>query len=149
MGTAEFGEAVIARLGKTPQKFKPVHYRENNPQSAKKKLKAPVREKKALDGIDIFVDFTGSAEALAEAIKKASPPLALNAIFNRGVRVWPERMPETACVESWRCRFKGETPEAILETLQALTKGGLDCIKTENLYTFDGKPGYTVAQDAQ
>jgi isocitrate dehydrogenase len=30
--------------------------------------------------------------------------------------------------------------------LTEVNEAGLDCIKTENLYTFDGKPGYSVGQ---
>lgn len=148
VGTKEFGDAVVERLGKKPQKFKPVQYHKAEAHQSKENRKK-TKEKKTLEGVDIFFDFSGNAEELASLIEKAKAPLKLDAIFNRGVRVWPERMPETSCIESWRCRFKGKEIESVLKSLDAFVKSGLDVIKTENLYAFDGKPGYTVAQDAQ
>lgn len=148
VGTREFAQAVIERLNQLPEKFKPIHYqkREHNPSS---KASLHSKETKALVGVDIFLDHPGPAASLADHIHTAGAPLTLKQIFNRGVKVWPEAMPETALVHSWRCRFATTSPHAILQTLQAFQDAGLDVIKTENLYTFDGKPGYTVAQDEQ
>ena len=33
-----------------------------------------------------------------------------------------------------------------VELLQKLTKEGVEFVKTEHLFTFDGKPGYTLGQ---
>ena len=41
---------------------------------------------------------------------------------------------------------KGISPDLVWKTMKAVTEMGLDLIKTENLYTFDGKLGYTEAQ---
>ena len=38
------------------------------------------------------------------------------------------------------------THEQIIHLLQSVSKAGLDFIKTENLYTFEGQRGYSVAQ---
>jgi len=75
-------------------------------------------------------------------------------IGNRGTKVWPGKMKETFCVDEWRCRFmtsKGSSinhPE-VVSLLQKLSEAGIDFVHTENLYTFDGKAGYTVAQNEQ
>ena len=34
----------------------------------------------------------------------------------------------------------------MVDLLQALSETGLDVVKTENLYTFDGQPGYSLGQ---
>jgi isocitrate dehydrogenase len=74
----------------------------------------------------------------------------LSFVSNRGVRVWPEGQPETFCIEEWRCRFLPSGTSAsqyeILNLLQKLTSQGFDLIKTENLFSFDGTPGYSSAQ---
>jgi len=76
----------------------------------------------------------------------------LNMISNRGARVWPQGIPETFCIEQWRCRFthkekgRAATPEEIITLLQDLHQAGHDIIKTENLYLLDGVPGYSSAE---
>lgn len=37
-------------------------------------------------------------------------------------------------------------PAALIALLGRLHEAGVDVIKTENLYTFDGKPGYSLGQ---
>jgi isocitrate dehydrogenase len=53
------------------------------------------------------------------------------------------------------CRFQSSTDvkqlsaithHDIIDLLQKFEDAGLDVIKTENLYTFDGKIGYSLAQ---
>lgn len=149
VGTQEFGDAVIQRLGQKPEKLKPVTY--NTPHNmTHKPLAAIPNEKKELVGVDIFIDFKGNAEALAKALKALpNAPLELKALFNRGVKLWPEGHPETFYTHSWRCRFQCNTPQKLVKQLELLANSPLEVIKTENLYNFDGKPGYSVAQDEQ
>lgn len=37
-------------------------------------------------------------------------------------------------------------PERVPDLLVRLLESGLPAVKTENLYRFDGRPGYSVAQ---
>ena len=72
-------------------------------------------------------------------------------ITNRGIRVWPNGFKETFCTDHWRCRFKSTSQEAIdkkqiLEILKAAIVENIDTIKTENLYSFDGKEAYSLGQ---
>ena len=72
-------------------------------------------------------------------------------ITNRGIKVWPNGFDETFCTDHWRCRIKpaeGETlPAAIIpQILSACLEAGIDTIKTENLYDFDGKAAYSLGQ---
>ena len=145
VGTKEFGDAVIARLGKEPEKFKPIHYQTSGTPH-KAALNPPSPEKKSLVGIDVFIDHPGPADLLAKQIQQANPGLKLTQIFNRGVSVWPQMMPETSTTQSWRCRLQGDK---VIEALTKLAHSGLDITQTVNLYTFDNKPGYTLAQEDQ
>jgi isocitrate dehydrogenase len=72
-------------------------------------------------------------------------------ITNRGIKVYPDGFPETFCTDHWRCRFKPTegnvlTKAEIIELLQRAEARGIDVIKTENLYTFDGKAAYSLGQ---
>jgi isocitrate dehydrogenase len=152
VGTQEFAAAVIARLGKKPSQLKPIDYA---PSHKKFNLKLTERKPmlKLLIGVDVFVHFKEKdANKLAEWIVKAETSLLkLSIITNRGTKVWPDGFSETFCTDHWRCRFTSELEsglsyQAVLDLLQRLHALGIDVIKTENLCTFDGKPGYTAAQ---
>ena len=111
---------------------------------------------KALEGVDVFVDFDENArdaDALARRLEAAAEglALALRLITNRGVKVWPNGLPETSCTDHWRCRFRarpGHTPDskAVVDLLRRLDEAGLDFVKTEHLYSFDGEPGFSMGQ---
>jgi isocitrate dehydrogenase len=72
-------------------------------------------------------------------------------ITNRGIKVWPDGFNETFCTDHWRCRFKpseGATisKAQIIELLSKALTQNIDTIKTENLYSFDGKAAYSLGQ---
>jgi isocitrate dehydrogenase len=101
--------------------------------------------------VDVFVDSHESADALAAQLQQAnSDSLELLVITNRGVKVWPGGFPETFCTDHWRCRFVAKNgaarPADVIRLLERVAAAGLDFIKTEHLYNFDGKPGYSLAQ---
>lgn len=155
VGTKEFALAVIARLGQKPQKLKPAHYSptKNLHMDSKNVLK---RQKKETVGVDVFIDSPESVETVHKSLAGLDyQDLKLTMISNRGVKVWPEKMPETACGDGWRCRFASPTKgkaishEQIVGLLKRMTEKGIDFIHTEHLCTFDGQPGYTLAQDEQ
>lgn len=156
VGTKEFGDAVIARLGQKPVELKAVEYGSINKKILSKHNPAKDASKKEIVGIDIFIQNSHSLEHLHESLSKiALDPFKLTMISNRGVRVWPEKAPETFCVDAWRCRFlpvkqKGVTNHhEIAGLMQKLADAKVDFIKTEQLCTFGGEPGYTLAQDEQ
>lgn len=148
VGTKEFADAVIARLGQMPETLKPVEYDKENAScfSLPALTHAPAAEKK-LVGSDIFLHWRDARpEAVAELGQRVCVPgLKLDMITNRGVVVWPEGEPDTFCTDHWRLRFMGEavTHDLLLEQMKELGDAGQDVIKTENLYTFDGKPGFS------
>ena len=73
-------------------------------------------------------------------------------ITNRGVKVYPDGFPETFCTDHWRCRFVSVESGApvdhatVLRLLSRVHEHGLDFIKTEHLYAFDGERGYSLGQ---
>ncbi len=151
VGTQEFAQAVVERLGQRPTQLKPAEYRAAPPREAHVRVEhAPVVTGK-LDGIDLFIEWPSrNAESLAAALQATNGDgLWLEMIDNRGVKVWPNGIPETFCTESFRCRFLSKAGVAQEQTLalQGRVIGtGMQIAKTENLRTFDGKPGYTLAQ---
>ncbi|UMY65646.1 MULTISPECIES: NADP-dependent isocitrate dehydrogenase [unclassified Flavobacterium] len=152
VGTREFAEAVIARLGQTPVKLKPVKYATDVVMNLPEYRRKPAAQKD-LVGVDIFVHWAGTnASELAAKIQPLDgAEVKLNMITNRGIKVYPDGFPETYCTDHWRCRFKPVegatiTKQHILQLMQTAESLGVDVIKTENLYTFDGRAAYSLGQ---
>ncbi len=154
VGTKEFAEAVVKRLGQEPEILQPARYRNADGTSYETRTTAPEPARKELIGVDVFLDWTkGSANDLGEALSKLSGEgLKLTMMSNRGVKVWPGGHAETFCSDHWRCRFlsssdtKAASHQQIVALLQRVAASGLDFIKTENLYNFDGQRGYSLDQ---
>lgn len=156
VGTKEFAAAIIERIGQQPQHLKAVSYSDTPKQAARERVVANdyVPEKKELVGVDVFLDWnSGTPEELGELFSKMSGDgLELTMISNRGARVWPQGMGETFCTDHWRCRFMPPQSDTtighnqIISLLQRIAGAGFDFIKTENLYTFDGKQSFSTAQ---
>jgi isocitrate dehydrogenase len=152
VGTYEFAQAVIERLGQEPQKLKAVKYKKTAGIQIKPYQKR-VEAKKELIGVDIFVCWNGTnANEIGE---KVSPlihkNIELSMISNRGIKVWPNGFEETFCTDHWRCRYKsldGSTISQgdIIALLTLFNQNQIEVIKTENLYTFDGKIGFSLGQ---
>jgi len=101
----------------------------------------------------VFVNWRGdTAEDLAVQLQRANlEHLKLTMITNRGVKVWPGGFPETFRTDHWRGRFSvpeglSVSHEDIVRLLSRVALEGLDFIKTENLCTFDGEPGFSLGQ---
>jgi isocitrate dehydrogenase len=154
VGTREFADAVIARIGKKPETFHPVSYAHRRPAAAAKDKTARTASKTELVGVDIYLGWPSRNPAeLAQAIKRIDGDgLKLLIISNRGLKVWPDGVPETFCTDSFRCRYTAAesgalvTQRQVLALLGRLDAAGLAVVKTESLRNFDGKPGYTLSQ---
>lgn len=153
VGCKEFAEAVIARLGQTPSKFKPVKYANTGGAMATPQIKLRRKTKQKTVGIDIFVNWTGAdANEIGKKVTACNGDgLELALIANRGVKVYPDGFPETLCTDHWSCRFMGKdgtevTQLQIIALQQKIVAAGLDLMKTESLRTFDGKTGYSAGQ---
>jgi isocitrate dehydrogenase len=152
VSTTEFAEAVIANLGSQPSLLKSVSYA-NSSALQLPKYQRKNAAKKTLVGVDVFIHWGGSdANALAEKVRQIEHGgLQLSMITNRGIKVWPDGFRETFCTDHWRCRFKPSDGNEmkktnILTLLEKANDQNIDTIKTENLYTFDGKAAYSLGQ---
>jgi isocitrate dehydrogenase len=153
VGTKEFGDAVIERLGQVPQILKARKYSkgEESHSSVASDRKAPQKE---LVGVDVFLDWTsGSANDLGDTLSRVNGEgVKLTMISNRGVKVWPAGHTETFCSDHWRCRFLPESNGGkvvhaqVVALLGRIADAGYDFIKTEGLYTFDGERGFSLDQ---
>ena len=127
VGTQEFADEVIVRLGQVPSTLKPMTY------TSDKKIEIPVYSrngglKKDLVGVDVFVDWKGeNPNDLAEKLLNFdSNELKLEMITNRGVKVWPEGFSETFCTDHWRCRFSSQGGKTVdrSEIVKLLSSAG-------------------------
>lgn len=150
VGTKEFAKAVIARIGKMPKILKSVHY--SSPKSHHKAGKEHGKPpRKETIGIDVFIEWHEDVDKLVKALTYlAQHDLKLTMIANRGVKVWPVKMPETFCVDSWRCRFMANDQDhpvslkQMTSLLQNMAEKEIPFTSTEHLCTFDGQPGFSL-----
>ncbi len=162
VGTKEFAEAVVARLGQKPETLKPVEYRKADPiAEADKKPIYSIREpaKKELVGVDVFLhwwngNFYGAGNDLGPKLEAAANGggLKLVMVSNRGTKVYPNGFEDTFCVDHWRCRYMSDnenevvTHQQVIDLLSRIDAAGFDFIKTEHLCTFDGVAGFQLGQ---
>jgi isocitrate dehydrogenase len=154
VGTREFADAIIARLGEKPVKLKSVEYR-NDVQISVNVAEKPAM-KKELVGIDVFIDWRESGrdpDVIGDKLlnEGSTDRLKLKLISNRGVLVYPEGVPEIFKTDHWRCRYTNPNGEIVnnadvIELIQKIYSIGFDFIKTEHLYHFDGERGYSLSQ---
>lgn len=158
VGTREFAEAVIARLGQSPMHFKPADYKPG----AYTKIEcygepSTIKSEKALIGVDIFIDNPTETpiDEIAAKLSKLNKQLELIVISSRGLKIWPNSTTVSPYLRHICCRFQSSSDiknlklihhEDIIDLLAQINKLELDVIKTENLYTFDGQLGFTLAQ---
>jgi len=151
VGTKEFAAAVSQRVGQKPNRLKPVSYARAAETPAPPAQAAVASSKGDLEGIDVFVLWPSrNPDTLADAVGKvAGNGLSLQMIDNRGVKVWPAGMAETFCTDNFRCRFMSSGPakmSELISLLQRLSDAGLEIAMTESLRSFDGRPGFSLAQ---
>jgi isocitrate dehydrogenase len=160
VSTSEFANKVIDNLGKKPQKLSPSNLSLGFgeiviPEYVRKE------EMQVLVGVDIFINWKGkNPKEVGDILKSIdSFQMKLKMITNRGVKVYPEGMEETYCTDHWRCRFvdskskiDGELVynpvnfKSIIALQSKLHAKGFEIIKTENLYEFNGKRGFSLGQ---
>lgn len=163
-GTKEFAQAVIDRLGQKPKKFAVSTLGSGGSKTLQLQKFVRKKEKKQVLGVDVFLQWdAGSANDLGLKLEQLNGDgLKLKMISNRGVKVYPEGLPETFCTDHWRCRFVAETFNAenpddlssvkdvihqqIVSLLNRVTASGLDFVKIETLCAFDGVKCYSLGQ---
>ena len=165
VSTAEFADAVIARLGQAPRQLAAMPVQEAAapvpaPTPVSPNGKAPVQQQ--LVGVDVFLRWDGQqAAALGQQLETITGHrMQLKLITNRGVKVYPDGHPETFCTDHWRCRFVAAdalvsgaqlnfTPVPFLDVLfllHRLVDFNYYIIKTEHLYLMDGQRAFSLGQ---
>lgn len=161
VSTSVFADCVIANLGNNPKMLT-----ESQLHLGAGKIEIPEYtrrlKKQVLVGVDVFVNWVGDEPKVIGGILSniEAYKLKLKMITNRGVKVYPKGIPETYCTDHWRCRFvsadaniqsgapdyKPVGYEQVVALLSKLHHEGIEVIKTENLYEFDGKRGFSLGQ---
>lgn len=155
VGTEEFAQAVIARIGQIPSTLAPASFDKESTSPMNIFVTDVPKQKKELIGVDVFLDWDESGrdpQVLGEKLRQTNVDgLQLTLITNRGIKVFPDGMRESFCTDHWRCRFQTADQSVvshaqIRELLKQVEELGLDFIKIENLCSFDGVRGYSLAQ---
>ena len=153
LGTKEFAEAVVERLGEKPSTFRTSDFGPNKKPEKKEKKAASskVAVTKQLVGVDVYVGCSGPVENLVEKLSPlAGEGAELGVISNKGLKIWPDAESTAYNTDQLRCRFKASDGKADTaypgELLSRLSAAGLDVLKAEYLFDFDGERGYTLSQ---
>lgn len=158
VGTQAFAEAVMARMGQKPSTLAPVEYAEGTSSAGEKlKLSQPKHQEKTLHGVDVWVEWHEAPEKLATALADAlegdlGQKLHLHTIASKGLKVWPDAEVSIKLSDQFCCRILANTKgdaiaaDTVAAVAAKLAESGVDFIKFENLYHFDGERGYTVGQ---
>jgi len=159
LGTMDFVGEVARRLGQKPASMAAVPEAED-----RVTFKPPVKPFSAaavhtfgagtteVVGADVYLDAGESCGELAKHLQEIAKdtPFRLKLISNRGTQVWPTGSVYTDCVDYWRARFERadgarvEQPQTI-DLLQRVAARYTVC-SYELLRTFNGKPGFSMAQ---
>ncbi len=155
VGTKEFAQAVVDRIGQKPEKLKAASY---SKEAAHRKEWTPSKQPSpevTMIGVDLYVGAaTKDGKQFGDALQEVRHEgLELTMVDNRGVAVWPEFMSETFLTDSFRCRFTNKsdpnatvTHQQVFALAEKVAAAGYDVVKIETLRNYDGKPGFTLAQ---
>ncbi len=154
VGTKEFAEAVMQRLGQEPERLAVTHYPSVDMRKAAASHAKPVN--KALVGVDVFLhvhwDEGEPAKLAADLLEACPSAMRLQMIASRGLVIWPEGAPQTVETDHCRCRFLAAhegrrlTHHDVVALLGRLAHRGWDFVGVEQLYEYDGERGYSLAQ---
>lgn len=148
VGTREFAQAIIARLGESPSLLAPMSHHAHPKTTHHKSLAIKPRER-LLVGVDCMIHSEQGVGAVRERIAKAiGEHFRLERISNRGTEVWPVGFPETETIPEWNCRFLPQErltmhPIEVPQLLHLLVAAQLEVVRLEYLYTFDHHPGFS------
>jgi isocitrate dehydrogenase len=159
LGTMDFVREVAKRLGQKPGLIAAVPDAED-----RVTFKPPVKPfsaaavhtfgpgKTEVVGADVYLDAAEGCHELAKHLQAIvqETPFRLKLISNRGTQVWPTGSVYTDCVDYWRARFErvegAQVAQAqTIDLMQRIAAKYTIC-SYELLRTFDGKPGFSMAQ---
>jgi isocitrate dehydrogenase len=153
VGTKEFAKEVVARFGQKPSSLILADYAEKAPESSvPRSFEISKKETKKLVGVDVFIDYlTSSPAEIADKINGLDLGNSkLTTISSKGLLLWPRDQKTHFYSDHWALRFMPKSGsfshDELTGILSKLASNRIDFIKTENLYDFDDKKGYSLAQ---
>jgi isocitrate dehydrogenase len=151
VGTREFAQAIIDRLGKRPTTLKPANYGGGSMKIGRPTIKNVRDAVMSLRGMDIFIhEKSLRPEEFGPLLQAAAAPgFELVMVSNRGQKVFPAEFVETTLSDQYRCRFESNTEvtrSQVRSLLERLESAGFAWVKTEGLFYIDGERGYTLGQ---
>jgi len=171
VGTKEFTQALISRLGEIPKILPAAQFLNiENSNSIKKSLtenNSTNQPTKSLIGFDLFVEWNKEFSELISLLNKmGSEKFEVKTITAKGLLMWPlsdKYMEPNFPKGQTILRFVGKgitgksssdiidahkkiTHDDIIEMLKECAANNLDFVKYEGLYLFDGKAGYSSGQ---
>lgn len=145
VGTKEFAKSVIEHLGKKPQTLQSVVYHNTSKEQQIEHPNIQVSQHRKLVGVDFYFVFHESLDQIIQKVKKIDlGSFKMTLITNRGVEIWPKHCPETTLVDQFRLRLEDrDATLSKIAQLYTLFSQHFDLIRTENLYTFENKKGFS------
>jgi isocitrate dehydrogenase len=158
-GTMEFAKAVVNRFNQKPMNYPPIVLKNEKMQTQQSdKIPSVVINNNAvkeLVGVDVFIAYEASKYLELKDIleKMQNSGLKLQVLSVKGQAIWPGAAPLTMPVDDCiRARFTNAqknisiTHGQIAQLLGEFADKNIDFVKTEHLYNFDGKAGFSLAQ---
>lgn len=150
-GTDEFTDAIIEQLDSAAPALE-------NPRSGAfqvpaAKIKPRRKTRRRLDGLDIFVEWRGSAEDLVARIEPFGDPkgFQLCVISNQRAQKHPSGRHRASANDHWLCRFryggKRRAAEEQVAPLLARLSTAVRWMHVEKLTAFNGSPGFTPIEN--
>jgi isocitrate dehydrogenase len=154
LGTKEFAKAVVERLGQEPSTYRVVKYEPRKGNSSIRAVMAPETEVRKLVGVDLFVHWTGKDinDLGMQVSTLSTDKLALTMLSCKGLKVWPDIVTEMDYTDRFRARFMPKNKDTelthadVADLLSRAAGAGIDFLKIETLWTFDGKAGFSASQ---
>ena len=167
VGTKEFTEELIKRLGQKPEKLEVSNFKEIAKQEkSDHNQESQIDERKSI-GFDLYIDWQKELPDLKKTLSSMeSEVFEVKTISAKGLLLWPQIDEHNApnyIKGQTVLRFikKGVTGKTSVEItnpsiptnhdeiigmLKTCSENQIDFVKYEGLYTFNGKAGYTPAQ---
>lgn len=146
LSTSQFADAVIHHLGKKPSTLAPAKKAKSALHLQAKPHCVPTHTHKILEGADITVEWKENLDELLNHLQRCETPLfKLERIYNRGIQIYPNPLPETNLVDAYRCRFMAvneASQKDLVPLIQNLTHHHLHLIQIQLLQSFDSHKGY-------
>lgn len=152
VGTKEFADAVIANLGELPSKLPAIIVKKGGGQ-ININLSANKEFTRKMIGFDVYLNAPRkSVGEIANQINSAVGELAkLHLISQKGLKLWPNMVDGLEVDEFLGCRFIGYADTGldqrmINRVLDAISDAGFVVSSVQNLFAYNDKNGFTMAQ---